>query len=136
MADCFDADQLHFAAQDGDLEKARELVENGYDVNAFDSDVHYTPLHYAAVAEQLEIVRYLLSVGADINAHDVRHVGETPLGAVARNCSYELAEILINAGADPSIPGWMQCNALHHAKRRKKLEGRRVYKLLLSAAAF
>lgn len=40
-------ERLHFAASDGDLKKVKELVESGYDVNAFDEGLSFTPLHYA-----------------------------------------------------------------------------------------
>jgi hypothetical protein len=34
--DWYETEQLHFAAQDGDLERVKELIEEGYDINAFD----------------------------------------------------------------------------------------------------
>ena len=36
MSTWFENEKLHFAAADGDLEKVRELVEEGFEVNAFD----------------------------------------------------------------------------------------------------
>lgn len=132
--DWYTKEQLHFAAQDGDLAKVKMLVESGYDVNAFDDAMFYTPLHYAALGEHVEVIRYLLSAGADINAHHSASAGETPLGAVAQTCSVEIARVLMAAGANPLIPGWMQISALHRASKRKKPEGRRVYELLLRAA--
>ena len=134
MNDWYQEEQLHFAADDGDLSKVKELVENGYDVNAFDDSISFTPLHYAVKSGHTEVVKYLLSVGADVNANEEEKIGETPLGQVAANCSYEMAELLVKAGANPTIPGWMQMTALHHARDRKKEEGRRVYKLLLETA--
>jgi len=92
--------RLHFAAQDGDLKEARELIEQGFDVNA----------------------------------HLEEKAGDTPLGDVAGNCSYEMAELLIKAGANPTIPGWMGLSALDHASGRKRKEGVRVYELLLETA--
>ena len=128
--DWFQEEQLHFAAEAGDLRRVKELVKNGYDVYAFDADLSRTPLDYAAIGEHLGVVKFLLSVGADVNAHEEERIGETPLGQVAANCSYEMAEVLVRAGADPTIPGWMQITALDHARERKKKEGRRVYELL------
>ncbi|MDH3997681.1 MAG: ankyrin repeat domain-containing protein [Desulfuromonadales bacterium] len=127
-------EQLHFAAQDGDLVRVKELVEKGYDINSVDEDMSFTPLHYAAQYEHLEVINYLLSVGANVNAHEEESIGETPLGNVSATCSYEVAEILIEAGANPTIPGWMQLTALHRAGERKKAEGQRVYNLLLATA--
>lgn len=56
----------------------------------------------------------LLAVGADVKPM-MSVIGNTPLREVAANCSYEVAKILIEAGADPTIPGWMQITALHQA---------------------
>jgi ankyrin repeat protein len=132
--DWLEKEQLHFAADDGDLEQARKLVEGGCDVNAFDEALSLTPLHYAARNGHVDVIEYLLSVGADVNAHDKENIGETPLGDISANCTYEVAELLIKAGADPTIPGWMQLTALGRASERKKPEGRRVHKLLLDVA--
>ena len=134
MNDWFEKEQLHFAAQDGDLEKVKGLIEAGYDVNAIDEGMELTPLHYAVREEKFKIAEYLLSVGADINAHEADKSGETPLGDVAENCTYEMAEFLIKNGANTTIPGWMQITAVDRAKKRKKEEGRRVYELLLNTA--
>ena len=129
----FEREKLHFAASDGDLEEVRRLVEEGFDVNAFDEALSLTPLHYAVREEHLEVAEYLISVGADVNAHDRDKAGETPLGAVAADCSYAVASLLIRAGANPTIKGWMQITALHRASRRSTEEGKRVYELLLES---
>lgn len=134
MSDWHQKEMLHFAAGDGDLRKVRELVESGYDINAFDEGLSFTPLHHAVKGGHIEVVKYLLSVGADVNAQEEEKIGETPLGEVSANCSYEMAELLVKAGANPTILGWMQLTALDHARGRKKEEGRRVYELLLNTA--
>ncbi len=130
MKNWYQKDKLRSAAADGDLARVKKLVEKGYDANAFDEDLSRTALHYAVEGGHVEVVKYLLSVGADVNAHEEAKIGETPLGQVAANCSYEMAELLVNAGANPTIPGWMRLTPLDRARDRKKEEGRRVYKLL------
>ena len=125
---------LHYAVQDGDIEKVRELVASGSDPNQFDWPLSWTPLHYAAKGEYTEIAKLLLDAGADANARDEEEIGETPLGLVAGSCSYAIARVLIDGGADPRIPGWMGNTALTRAAKRKKAEGRRVYELLDTAA--
>ncbi len=134
MNDWFQKEQLHFSAADGDLDEIKELIANGYDVNAFDEDLSFTPLHYAVKGGHVAVAKYLLSVGANVNGHDEEKIGETPLGEVAQNCSFEMAELLVKSGADPTIPGWMQITALDRTRKRKKEEGRRVYELLLKVA--
>jgi ankyrin repeat protein len=76
----------------------------------------------------------LLAHGADVNAHNEDDIGETPLGLVAASCSYEMAKILIDGGADPRIPGWMGNTALTRASERKRPEGRLVHELLEHAS--
>ena len=130
----FERERLHFAAQDGNVEEVKKLLGNGYEPNLFD-DLGKTPLHYAAERGHLDVMRTLLASGANVNAHDERVIGNTPLREVADNCSFEVAKILVDAGADPTIPGWMQITALHQARERKRPEGVQVRQLLEDAAA-
>jgi ankyrin repeat protein len=128
-----DACGLHDAAGRGDLAEVERLLAAGMQVNRFD-ELGKTPLHHAAAGGHLEVMRRLLSAGADVNACDDSQAGDSPLAAVAQNCSYEVALCLIQAGADPTLPGWMQVTALQRAERRRKPEGRKVYELLLETA--
>ena len=79
-------------------------------------------------------MRVLLEAGADVNAHEEARIGNTPLRDVAAECSLAVATFLVDSGADPRIPGWMQLTALHKAEGRKDDEGQRVYALLKSVA--
>jgi len=135
MDDPFEREALHWAAQQGDLARVRQLIAEGHPVSAFDDDMHLTPLHYAAMGGHLEVMRALIEAGADVNAHDETRIGNTPLREVAGHCSLEVAKVLVDAGADPRIPGWMQLTALHESEQRKKPEGVRVHELLVAAAA-
>lgn len=131
--DVLKREELHFAAEDGDLEGVASLLREGHNPNAFD-ELGRTPLHYAAKGGHLNVMRLLLASGADVNAHDERVNGNTVLGDVASNCSFDVAKILVDAGADPTIPGWMLLTALHKSQDRKKPEGVRVRQLLEQAA--
>jgi ankyrin repeat protein len=124
---------LCFAAGDGDLRRVKELLAEGYPVNAFD-DLSWTPLHHAARKEYLAVVRHLIAAGADVNAHEEERIGDTVLKHVAQTCSLELARILLDAGADPTVPGWMQLTALDKSVTRKRFEGPEVHRLLVDAA--
>jgi ankyrin repeat protein len=126
-------EQLSYAVQDGDVEAARRLIASGLPLDELD-EIGRTPLHYAVVAESVEMATLLLDAGADVNAHDEAHAGNTPLAEVAGRCSFDIAEMLIVSGADPTIPGWMQLSALDRASGRKRPEGRRVFELLRNAA--
>ena len=123
-------ERLHHAASAGDIEQIKALLDEGLPINAFDSLVR-TPLHCAAIAGHIEAVQFLIDAGADVNAHDEEKIGETPLGKVAANCTFDMAKVLVDAGADPTILGWMANTALDRSAARKKPEGKRVHKLLV-----
>lgn len=127
--------QLHFAAEDGDIEHVKRLVECDEPIDRFD-ELGFTPLHYAVKKENFDVVRYFLNRGIDINIHDEEHSGETPLGAVASSCSYKMAIFLIQNGANPTIPGWMQLTALYHAQKCSKddAEAESIIALIENAA--
>jgi ankyrin repeat protein len=133
LRDAFDESELHFAAQDGDVTRVRQLLADGRSPNAFD-EISKTPLHYAAERGHIDIMQVLLEAGADVNAHEEARIGNTPLREVADECSLAVATFLVDSGADPTIPGWMQITALHMAEKRKDEEGQRVYALLKSVA--
>jgi len=122
MNDWIERERLHDAAEAGDLPTVQELLGRGWGVNAFD-ELGKTPLHHAVLGEHFAVVDYLLRHGADINAHDERVIGDTPLCEAASTCSLRMARLLVAAGADPTIRGWMQKNAVDRAQRRKREEG-------------
>lgn len=124
---------LHWAAERGDIAAVKAFLAAGHDPNAFD-DLSFTPLHYAAREGHLHIIRLLLEAGADINAHDEPSFGDTPLGSIAGSCSLAVAQALLASGADPTVRGWMQLCALDRAKDRKRGEGPKVYELLCNAS--
>ena len=133
VEDEFDESDLHFAAQHGDMTRVRQLLADGRSPNAFD-EISKTPLHYAAESGHIDIMRVLVEAGADVNAHEEARIGNTPLRDVADECSLAVATFLVDSGADPRIPGWMQLTALHKAEKRTDPEGQRVYALLKSVA--
>src|ERR1700733_5210021 len=122
MDDWFEREQLHRAAAAGDLGLVRELIDRGHPVNAFD-ELGKTPLHHAAVGEHADIVKLLLRSGANVNAHDERVIGDTPLGEVVARGSLSMVKLLVAAGADATIPGWMQLTAVDRALQRRRVEG-------------
>ena len=126
-------DSLHMAAMDGDLSEVNRLLAAGVSHETFD-EIGYTPLHHAVAREDFDIVDCLLRAGADVNAHDERVIGNTPLSAPAERCSLKMAKRLIEAGADPTIRGWMQLNAIDRAARRTDPQAKKVQTLLRKAA--
>jgi ankyrin repeat protein len=55
---------LHFAARDGDVKKARTLLDAGADLASRDDHLRSTPLAWAAKHGQLKMVKFLLKRGA------------------------------------------------------------------------
>lgn len=127
-------EELHIACENGYFGTVKTLIEQGVPINSPDEDLGYTPLHYAVRSNRLDVAEYLLSKGADVNAHNEKRIVGTPLRESASNCSYEMAKLLIDNGADPSLPGGMNLSALDIAKERKREEGQRVYNLMLTVS--
>lgn len=78
---------LYGAASDGDVEKVRELIREGADVN-YMFDVPSTPLHAASQAGHVEVMEILLKAGADPNIKDASDL--TPLDYAGNDKSIAL----------------------------------------------
>jgi ankyrin repeat protein len=95
---------LHFAAFFGHPPAARLLAERGADLEARSTNeqfaLHARPLHSAAAAGEGEVCEVLLDAGADVNA--VQHGGYTALLEARQNGNEELAQLLLERGADPT----------------------------------
>ena len=114
-------DILHYAVQFGNSSIVSELLNSNWinEINEFD-DVSFTPLIWAARNNHKETVKLLLEAGANINGYDSARIGNTVLREVVGESDTELVKLLLSYGADPSIRGWMQMNALDKAMERYK----------------
>ena len=91
------ADEIHDAAIDGDLERVRELLDQGVSVDAADDSG--TPLQWALFGNQTGVVRLLLENGANPN---VQGAGGSPLIQASTNGDIEAIRLLLEHGADPN----------------------------------
>lgn len=87
---------LHWSVYEGDLDRTRELIRAGADVNAAN---HYgaTAMQLAAQTGDAAMIRLLLKAGADPDSPNPE--GETALMAVARTGNVEAARALLEHGA-------------------------------------
>ncbi|MCX5659287.1 MAG: ankyrin repeat domain-containing protein [Planctomycetota bacterium] len=132
-SDDVEREYLHTAAMGGDVAEVRELLEAKYPVNRRDF-LGYTPLHWAVKNNHLEVVEILLSAGADVNASDESKASGPPLTQGADQCSCAIVQRLLDAGANPTLRGWMQLSAIDRAEQRMDGERKKILRLLREAA--
>jgi ankyrin repeat protein len=88
------------AAQQGDRDAVRALIQQKADVNVAQGDGS-TALHWAAIKDDLELTKMLLTAGANVKA--VTRLGAaTPLFLAAKSSSAGIILALLKAGADPN----------------------------------
>jgi ankyrin repeat protein len=99
--DEFGRSSLHYAANEGLVDRVAELIGSGFEVNLADN-AGWTPLHFAAQASSSEVARLLLNAGALIDQRD--SYGNTPLWRAVFNSrgNGELIGIFRAAGSDPT----------------------------------
>jgi cytochrome c2 len=85
------------AAKSGDVERARQLLDQGADPNEQDGS-GLTALHRAVAARHHDVVALLVARGADVNLSTER--GGTPLHVAAATGDEASALLLIEHGAD------------------------------------
>lgn len=83
------AGPLHNAIEKGDINKVKELITKGADVNEKDLD---TPLELASYYGHADIVRLLVSNGANLNT--------SPLLLASKKGHKDIVEFLISKGMD------------------------------------
>ncbi|CAH0549306.1 unnamed protein product [Brassicogethes aeneus] len=94
---------LMFAIITNQTETAEFLINQGADVNLGSNKDKRTVLHEAAFTGNVTMANVLVSNGADLNAQDIN--GYSPLMFAVDNNHTEIAEFLINQGADVNLRG-------------------------------
>ncbi|GLB44417.1 putative DHHC palmitoyltransferase family protein [Lyophyllum shimeji] len=103
---------IFVAAQRGDVELIRQLIESGRAKATDRDDQNITALHWASINAHLPACRYLLEQGADVDALGGDLVA-TPMQWAARNGYLYVIQLLIAHGADPTIADSQGYNSLH-----------------------
>ena len=83
---------LHWALENGQVYAAKQLIDNGADVNAKDNDGD-TPLHYACGFGHVDATKQLIHNEANVNAKD--NDGNTALRLAMMNGHQELAILMV-----------------------------------------
>jgi ankyrin repeat protein len=99
---------------------AKSLIEAGANLNLFDKAVGYTALMWACSRGDLEAAKLLVLAGADVNARSPEF-GWTPL-LCAAGISLPVVQLLLEAGADPSVAKNDGTTAVAVAERAKHFE--------------
>ncbi len=120
---------LTIAVADEDLEKVRDLIAAGEDVNHADEDGS-TPLFAAVRSGNLEMVRLLIDFGAKVNV--LNEEKETALMRLDEDSPVELVELLIRSGAKVNLVADNGDTALIRAAKGAQPE---VLKALIDAGA-
>eukprot|EP00435_Cladocopium_sp_Y103_P026970 s1639_g6.t1 len=112
---------LHVAAEGGDLEIVKILLERGANKNVATTDEGMTALSCAARFGRLEVVKCLVEAGADKDA--MTPEGKTAFVVAIENRRLEVAMFLANSGAkvDEAIAA-SSPDPLHHAAEAGHVE--------------
>ncbi|KAG5651913.1 hypothetical protein H0H81_006964 [Sphagnurus paluster] len=103
---------IFVAAQRGELDVIKDLIESGRASATDRDDQNITPLHWAAINAHLPVCRYLLEQGAEVDALGGDLVA-TPMQWAARNGYLYVIQLLISHNADPTIADSQGYNSLH-----------------------
>ena len=96
---------LHLAARAAGTTVVEMLLDAGSDPNAATTNSGAAPLHLAAATGDPGVVATLADGGADVNGREGAW-GQTPLIFAAANNRVVAMDVLLKAGADPSLPAY------------------------------
>jgi ankyrin repeat protein len=107
---------LFAAAAIGDRARVDELLAADPAGAAAVTPDGFTALHLAAFfARDADIARALVAAGAPVDMHAANDMRVTPLGSAAAAGARAVAEVLLEAGADPTAPQSGGYTPLHSA---------------------
>jgi ankyrin repeat protein len=129
-------ESLHDVVAAGDVDKVKQLISQGADINAKDGRRGQAALHLAVLTGRKDIVELLIASGADINAKS-NTWDTTPLVAAVRAGQEDIAKVLIAKGADVNARALGDYTALHWAAcNRAQMTGvTEIMGLLLAGGA-
>lgn len=108
---------LMWAAAEDNAAAVTALLDGGADLAAVSDGGEFTALKFAVRGGRIEATRALLAAGADV--HERLRDGTSLLGLAVMNAHYELAPVLLDAGADPNADaqGWTALHQIAWSRR-------------------
>jgi ankyrin repeat protein len=125
-------DDLFVVVEKNDIQKVRNALSLGADVNARDPYANMTPLMMAAYDGYTEIAALLLEKGAEVNAKGGVDMDMTPLIYAASQDRLDTVKLLIEKGANVNVKTKYGWTPLFFAVSRSKLD---IAKLLIDKGA-
>jgi ankyrin repeat protein len=74
-----------------------------------------TPLAAAVLNDSLKAARLLVDARSPLNLRDEEELGDPALTHAVRNHNVEMVKLLLKAGADPLVPGYLHHTPLYVA---------------------
>lgn len=112
---------LHHAADDGDVERLRLLIERGDAACLLDTfgmaSLAWTPLHCAANEGHYEAAQLLIEAGANPNLVDEDFLSYTAISLAADRDDLGMVRLLLTHGADPTLAIGLNSSALDIARK-------------------
>ena len=130
--------EIFHAIKQFNLQKVEKILAEGAYPNQIKNEMFYIrPLHEAVIAAgeggPIEMIKLLLKYKADINATHPDLEGGTPLLVALFNNFVDIAQFLLDAGADPNISSDEGNYPLHWSVDNNNLE---ITKFLLAKGAW
>ena len=110
---------LQYAAMTGDLNRVKEFLKLGADLNVKDMN-NTTVLHYAAASGNLQLVEFLVEQGLDCKA--INMIGRSVLHYAAQSGNLKLVERLVEQGLDVNAKDMVGSTVLMFAAWSGNLE--------------
>ena len=141
--DSFANTPLNKAANTGNLELCKFLINNGVNINGLDEyedrKLNSTPLLDAVISKNYKLVKFLLKNGADPNIWSYTgygNYGDLPLHIAILNNDFKISKLLILYGANPNESYIFTCkytsiiyiSPLELAKKRNKIKILKLFK--------
>jgi ankyrin repeat protein len=111
---------LQSAAEDGDLERLRLLLDRGgaeCQLSRLTAGLAWTPLHYAVNGGHREAAQLLIDAGADPDLFEDDLSFDTAISLAADRGDVEMVKLLLANGADPALEAWPARSALDIARQ-------------------